>query len=178
MDIVKICKQLGASDVVEVPVKKIVLQPEIRGLCEQNTCGRINTNYTCPPHVGKIEDLIAELSSFSTVVIWQNIYSVEDSFDYDGMMEGQAKHHRMTLEVARQVYNELGRKKAIVLTAGGCFLCKQCAVVSNTPCKNPNKALISLEAYGVNVVETSMNIGMKYINGKDTVTYFSGVFIK
>ncbi|MFR9235458.1 MAG: DUF2284 domain-containing protein [Eisenbergiella massiliensis] len=34
----------------------------------------------------------------------------------------------------------------------------------------------SLEAYGINVSTLAAQCGMRYINGKDTVTYFGAVF--
>lgn len=58
------------------------------------------------------------------------------------------------------------------------FLLKRCAKVDNEPCRFPEKALSSLEAYGVNVSATVKNTEMKYINGPDTVTYFGMVLFK
>ena len=177
MDIVGLCLELGVDNAVEASVDELVLQPEVRGLCEVNTCGRFGRNFTCPPYVGEIDALIEKVKSFDRVVIWQNIYELEDSFDFEGMMEGQTKHQSMTLDVARRVYTELGTESSLVLTAGGCFRCAKCASESGETCRNPDKALASLESYGVNLGETCKNIGMNYINGKDTVTYFSGAFL-
>ena len=38
-------------------------------------------------------------------------------------------------------------------------------------------ALSSLEAYGIHVAKIGDVSGLRYINGKDTVTYFSGEFV-
>ena len=43
------------------------------------------------------------------------------------------------------------------------------------PCRHPEDALPSLEAYGVNVSKLAAACGMKYVNGANTVTYFAGV---
>lgn len=40
----------------------------------------------------------------------------------------------------------------------------------------PDRAMSSLEAYGVNVSELAVQCGMRYINGENTVTYFGAVF--
>ncbi len=58
------------------------------------------------------------------------------------------------------------------LTAGGCNICKQCAKLHDEPCRFPEKAISSLEAYCMQVSQLAEVCGMKYINGKDTVTYF------
>lgn len=172
MDIVKLCYELGAAGAVEVPISSIVFRPEFRELCEQNACGRFAKSYTCPPFIGNVEDLIAKANMFKTVVFFQNVYELEDSFDYEGMIHAQDKHNAMTLDVSRRTGDN-----ALVLAASGCSLCGECAAVTGEPCRNPGSALSSLEAYGIHVVETCKAIGLKYINGENTVTYFSAVFL-
>ena len=176
MDVVKLCLDMGATKAEEIPLDMLVFQPELRGLCSQNACGRYGRNYTCPPLCGEVDVLIKKLKTFSRCVIWQNIYALEDSFDFEGMMAAQEKHNAQTLVVAREVYTNLGREHALVLAAGGCTLCEKCAAVANEPCPHPEDALSSLEAYGIFVAKIGDVSGMKYINGKDTVTYFSGAF--
>lgn len=176
MEILKLCMDLGVSGARELPVENLVFAPELRELCERNACGRYGRNYTCPPLAGGVEELIAKVKSFSRAVIWQNIYALEDSFDFEGMMEAQKKHNGMTREIARRVYAALGRGSALVLGAGGCSLCDKCAVQTDEPCRDSGNALSSLEAHGILVSKTCEALGLNYINGKDTVTYFSGVF--
>ena len=176
MDIVKLCLDMGASKAEEIPIEKFVFTPELRSLCEQNVCGHFGGNYTCPPHVGEVDDLIARLKSFARAVVWQNIYPLEDSFDFEGMMDAKEKHNAMTLEIARRVYGEMGRENTLVLAAGNCSICENCAVKTDESCRHPDEALAPIEAYGVNVSIIGEISDMKYINGKDTVTYFSGAF--
>lgn len=176
IDILKLCLDAGASKAEEISVEKLVFSPELRVLCESNACGRYSCNYTCPPFVGDVNELVAKVKSFSNAVVWQNIYELEDSFDFEGMMYAQSKHNSMTREIARLVYDGFGRGNALVLAAGGCSLCAECAIKTDEPCRFPDDALPSLEAYGINVTEIGKASGLKYINGKDTVTYFSGVF--
>jgi len=177
MDILKLCLEKNVSKAAKIPVEKLTFMPELRQMCEQNACGRFGQNYCCPPHVGDVEALIAKLKAFDEAVIWQNIYPLEDSFDFEGMMDAQKKHNDMTLEMARTIYEELGRDQALVLAAGGCGICNSCAVITKEPCRNPADALSSLEAYGIHVAKIGEVSELRYINGKDTVTYFSGAFV-
>jgi len=176
MHIESLCLKSGASNAEEIEINKITFSPELRSLCEINSCGRFSRNYTCPPNIGEVEDLIAKVKSFKYAVIWQNIYSLEDSFDFEGMMDSQKKHNAMTLEIANHVYGKLGRENALVLGAGGCTTCPECAMQTAEPCRNSELALSSLEAYGINVSEIGNISNLKYINGQNTVTYFSGIF--
>ena len=178
MDVVKLCLDSGATMAEEIPVANLVFSPELRELCEQNACGKFAQNYTCPPYVGEVDRLIEKLQKFQKAIIWQNVYPLEVSFDFEGMMDAQAQHNSMTHAIAEKIYDEYDRSEALVLGAGSCALCETCAAQTSESCRFPDKALVSLEAYGMNVAIIGDVSNMKYINGKDTVTYFSGVFLK
>ena len=147
-----------------------------RKLCEDNTCGSYGRNYMCPPAIGSFEDCKNEILRFKHALVAETIYPLEDSFDFEGMMEGQAKHNKMARSIARLVYEGLGKDKALVLSAGGCSFCEVCGIITGEPCRAPENAMASLEAYGINVSEIGRVSDLKYINGVNTVTYFAGVF--
>ena len=69
----------------------------------------------------------------------------------------------------------MGISNVLHLGAGGCGVCKPCAKQSGEPCRFPELAMPSLEAYCINVSELARAAGMKYINGPNTVTYFGAV---
>ena len=56
-------------------------------------------------------------------------------------------------------------------------MCERCAKLTDEPCRFPELAMSSLEAYGVNVSLLAPQAGMQYINGTGTVTYFGAVFL-
>ena len=177
MNIRKLCLEMGVSNAADIPKHKLVLQSQMRFYCEKNHCGMYGRSYACPPHIGEINALMAHLSSFSQVVFFQNIYSLEDSFDYEGMTAAKNKHKQMTLQISRAVYKKYGKHQALVLSAGACDKCNTCALFTHEPCRHPDDALAPLEAYGINVSQVC-NDSLKYINGENTVTYFSAVFVK
>ena len=43
------------------------------------------------------------------------------------------------------------------------------------PCRHPDRALASLESYGMDVYNTTRSTPLQYINGANTVTYFGMV---
>jgi len=176
MDIVKLCLDMGAGKAEEIPVSKLVFAPELRKLCENNVCGCFGRNYTCPPFIGDVDELIIKLKTFDRSVIWQNIYPLEDSFDFEGMMDAQKKHDKQTLTIKKKIETWLNRQEFLVLAAGGCSFCEKCAAVTKEPCRFPDEAIASLEAYGINVSKIEAVSSLKYINGANTVTFFSGVF--
>ena len=63
----------------------------------------------------------------------------------------------------------------LLLGAGPCVVCKECASNKNKPCRHPDKAFPSVEACGVDVMSLSKSVGLAYNNGKNTVTYIGAI---
>ena len=127
----------------------------------------------CPPDVGDIEELMAELRTYQHALWYQTIGELEDSFDIEGMGEAKKRHVQVSQQVEELAKPLVGRH--LHLACGGCGLCERCARMDDQPCRFPDKAMPSLEAYGVNVYQTTQCTALKYINGQDTVTYFSAL---
>jgi len=70
---------------------------------------------------------------------------------------------------------ELDLPRVLHLTAGACGVCERCGKEDGIPCRFPDRATSSLEAYGIHVARLSESAGMKYINGVNTVTYFGAI---
>jgi len=173
MDFIQFILDHGAHKAGVVKVADIPFDAALRKACEVNACGKYGMNHTCPPHVGEIENLVARAQGYETLYLFQTIGQLEDSYDFEGMMEASSVHKSITQAVA----DELPIPDCLVLSAGGCNLCERCAVLDDAPCRIPDRALASLESYGINVSKTAALAGMKYVNGVNTVTYFSGIFI-
>ncbi len=167
---------LGARKAEVVEVRDIVTDASFRALCEANSCGNYGRNYTCPPYAGPIDELMRRLRGYGRALVWQTVSPLEDSFDFEGMLEAGRIHNRL----ARKLWDltDGWGVEALHLGAGGCRLCEKCAAVTGEPCRNPKRAMASLETYGVNVSKLAGLAGMRYINGQNTVTYFGAVFFK
>ena len=161
---------LGAYKASVIPVSEIKTDVAFRDMCKANMCGKYGRCYTCPPDVGEIEELIDRLKNYTYILVYQTVFEIEDSFDIEGMQEAAEKHGALVSAIMQNVKGDV-----LHLGAGGCHLCGKCAKITNEPCRHPDKAISSLEAYGVNVSELAKSSGMKYINGQNTVTYFGAV---
>lgn len=166
---------LGACRAEIIPVGSIRTDMSFRKLCEANSCGNYGRSYMCPPSVGPIDKLIQRLKTYEWALVYQTVSVLEDSYDFTGMMEAGKRHNDLG-ERLWDMADRLGMK-ALHLGAGGCRLCKTCAIRIGKPCCHPERAMPSLEAYGVDVTALSAAAGMRYINGTDTVTYFGAVLI-
>ncbi|MEG0769649.1 MAG: DUF2284 domain-containing protein [Ruthenibacterium sp.] len=170
--------ELGAAKAAVIPVKEIAFRCEFRKMCEMNSCGMYGKSWMCPPIVGDIDTLIQQAQSYQCALVYQTIGELEDSYDFEGMMVAGQKINDLTQHLRDAFGTALDTPlhAALHLGAGGCRLCETCAKRDAQPCRFPDKALASLEAYGVAVSQLAELCGMKYINGQDTVTYFGAVF--
>ena len=165
---------LGAFKSNVIETKAITLDRSFRDMCASNACGVYGKCYMCPPDVGDIDELMAQVGEYDYALVYQTVAELEDSFDFEGMIEAKKKSYPLAQSL-RKVFADLGVSKVLHLGAGGCGVCKVCAKRTNEPCRFPEKAMPSLEAYGINVSELAKASGMKYINGQNTVTYFGAV---
>ncbi len=169
--LLSICRDEGAADARALSTGDIPFDPGLRAYCAANACGSYDRNYACPPHVGEPEALIARARSYRRALLFQTVGELEDSFDIEGMNRAGARHKAVCAAIFERIEPLLGRH--MVLTAGGCGKCATCAAVTGEPCRFPDQAVSSLEAYCMNVSRLCGKCGMKYINGANTVTYFA-----
>jgi len=126
----------------------------------------------------RIHELMDEIRAYDHVLVFQTIGELEDSFDIEGMYEAGSLHNNLSQNIKKIFADADGIKDPLHLGAGGCRVCEKCSKITGEPCRFPDKAMSSLEAYGINVSKLAAAAGMKYINGVNTVTYFGAVFFK
>lgn len=168
-ELLQLTLDCGAAKAAIIEQSQIVLSAEFRAACERNQCGLYGRCWMCPPDVGEIEALMARIRAFPGGVLYQTIGELEDSFDIEGMTEAGRRHAQVSQRIQRALPEGL---RTLHLTCGGCRMCETCAKASGEPCRFPDRALPSVESYGVDVYNTTRTTALKYINGPDTVTYF------
>ena len=167
-------KALGVYKASVIDARKIETDRAFRSMCESNACGVYGKCYMCPPDVGDIDELMAQVGNYDLALVYQTVTELEDSYDFEGMIEAKKNTYPITQKL-RTVFADMGITKVLHLGAGGCGVCPTCAKRTGEPCRFPELAMPSLEAYGINVSALAKASDMKYINGQDTVTYFGAV---
>ena len=167
-------KALGAFKANIIEAGDIITDRAFRGMCESNACGVYGKCWMCPPYVGEIDELMARVGKYDYALVYQTVTELEDSFDFEGMIEAKKKSYPLAQSL-RKAFDDVHFEKVLHLGAGGCGVCETCSKRTNEPCRFPELAMPSLEAYGINVSELAKASGMKYINGQNTVTYFGAV---
>ena len=160
----------GASKAVIIPQEQIVLSATFRDICAGNACGKFGCCWMCPPDIGDIENLMAKVRQYKHGLLYQTVSDIEDSFDIEGMQAAGKRHVMVSQRL--EAFLMLQLDKHLHLSCGGCRLCERCAKLDGLPCRDPERAMPSMEGYGIDVYNTCKPTELKYINGQNTVTYF------
>ena len=174
----KIDRYLNRPDVFEYKVietGEIPFSPAVVEACARNACGMYGKRWTCPPGVGTPEELERRVRAYPLAAVLTCKYDIEDSFDFEGMMKGQRDARRVFAEVAEKM--RAAGEAFLMLGNEGCDRCESCTY-PDAPCRFPDKAMPSVEACGINVMQLAKEIGVRYNNGPNTVTYFSMILFE
>ncbi|NCB05349.1 MAG: DUF2284 domain-containing protein, partial [Clostridia bacterium] len=144
----------------QIEVHDIRFDPGFRAACEQNACGFFGACWMCPPDVGEIAALIARAQSFEHALVFQTVHEIADSFDIEGMRRAAKAHNHLIARLRRAA--EKDGIDCWLLGAGACGGCKTCAKKTGEPCRHPVRAVVPLEAAGVDVVELAKRTGLPY----------------
>lgn len=161
----------GADRAEAVQDGQVVLSASFRDICAANQCGKYNRFWVCPPAIGSIDTLTEEIGQYTHAILFQTVHPLEDSFDIEGMERAVRLHTALTQRVRRRV-EAIAIEKHLLLSCGGCTLCKACTLPEGRPCRHPSLTVAPMEAYGIDVYRTSQKTSLRYINGANTVTYF------
>lgn len=161
----------GALKAAPISQDQIVLSETFRTICESNQCGGYDRCWKCPPYVGSTDEVMKEVRRYPQAILYQTVAEIEDSFDIEGMFDAGKAHAQISQKINEAV-KPLIPGEFLHLSCGGCHLCDTCAKLENKPCRMPDKALAGMEAYCIDVYQTSLGTPLKYINGQNTVTYF------
>ena len=165
---------LGICQYGFVPVSEVSFSPQVRELCRMNYCGRYAKCWMCPPAVGSYEDCVNRARQYTTVFVYTTVHPVEDAYDLKGMQSGRETHARISRKITKR-FCETVPGPRLILTGDGCPNCRECTY-PDRPCRFPGRSFPSVESCGIEVNRLAASAGIRYINGANTVTYFSCIF--
>lgn len=155
----------GIADATELRVR-----PEVRDMCAADRCQAYGRNWRCPPACGDLDEFAALIAARGRCLVIQTVWELEDEFDFEGMMEAEALHKRRFAAFAERA--RAVAPDALLLGAGTCTLCPACTC-PDEPCRQPGRALTSMEAAGLLVSDVCVAAGTPYNHGRGTIAYTS-----
>ena len=171
---IAIAKECGFTAAAAVDVAALQPMAAVRDACAADKCQAYNKNWTCPPHCGTLEQCRDRISSYSRGILLQTVGRLEKSIDSKGYARIGQAHNEAFYRFAEKI--RTAYPDALCLGAGGCRICPSCAYPE--PCRFPEKALSSMEGYGLFVTQVCRDSGIPYYYGPKTIAYCACVLFE
>jgi len=164
----------GFSHVGDLDASTIHVQPEVREACAENKCQAYGKNWSCPPGCGTLEECSERIHKYHRGLILQTTGPLEDSLDYEAMMELAKEHGEHMNDFCDLIRKEF--PGSLIIGDGHCQRCKTCTY-PDEPCRFPEKMSSSMEALGMVVSAVCADNNIPYYYGPGTLTYVGCVLI-
>ncbi len=167
MDWIKKAKDLGFDAAAFFNPQTLQAREDVREMCAADKCHSYNKSWTCPPACGTIEECQEKMTRYANGLLLQTTGHLKTTFDskmYQLTGERHQRNFSSFSDLIRKTYPD-----SLCLGAGPCQVCKTCAYPD--PCRFPDRALSSMEAYGLFVIHVCKEAGLPYYYGKNTITY-------
>lgn len=165
-------ENLGIHEYAFLRSDEIVFCDAVRQACAQNACGMYGTSWACPPAVGTVEQCQKECREYEYALVFTTMTVLQDRYDVGEWHEAARKHEAVTDRVS---VIAAASCKTLTLSTEGCRICKTCTY-PDRPCLFPGRMHPAVEGYGILVTDLAQSTGIRYINGPDSVTFFSLIF--
>lgn len=145
-------EQSTVHELLVEPAKQVVMHTKVREMCK--SCKRFGTKPNCPPHVETVAYYRTLIESYRYGIVFYDVFPVTEDHEADGRNSSLIVHKAVL--AARNALFAEGHTLMLALGGGSCKLCDECV----TPCKYPDKALMPMEATGIDVVATMAKLGI------------------
>lgn len=160
-------KALGFDTAVPLEPKKLEAREDVRAMCAADKCGAYGKNWTCPPAIGTVAECQERMGRYQRGILLQTVGHMRKDIDSKCYRETERRHLENFCTFAEEIRAEY--PAALCLGAGGCRVCKVCAYPE--ACRFPDKAVSSMEGYGLFVTQVCRDAGVEYHHGERTITY-------
>jgi predicted metal-binding protein len=169
--LIAIALESNAANAAVLDTSAIQFHEDFRKACEKNVCRRFDTNWMGPPAIGPIAELMKKAMRYRRGMLFQTVHSIVSNFDMKGMLEAAKVHDKVFRDLLHGIRQQYPSEDILPLDAGCCHICEKCAYPDGEPCRNPDEAVSSVEAYGMNVIALQKSAGLPYYHGKNSVIY-------
>ncbi|MDO5132121.1 MAG: DUF2284 domain-containing protein [Eubacteriales bacterium] len=171
-DAISLAEELGFAGRGIFAAKDLKFLKEVRDMCKSDRCGKYNKTWTCPPACGTLAESRKKAGQYDWGIVLQTTAQMEDEFDGEAIEEAQVTQQDRFIEYCARL-RETGTD-FLPMGSGGCGQCIKCTY-PDAPCRFPDKAYVSMEAYGLLVTDVCKSADTPYYYGKNTVTFTSCV---
>lgn len=159
--------EMGFTAAAPLDISTLKPVEAVRDMCAADKCRAYGKNWTCPPACGTLEECNRKMQRYAHGLLLQTTGQMSKAIDSRAYARTERTHNENFLRFVQLIRTEY--PDALCLGAGGCRICKVCAYPE--PCCFPEKALSSMEGYGLFVTQVCRDNGVQYYYGEKTITY-------
>jgi predicted metal-binding protein len=167
----QMAKDCGIDHAAPVETSAIRFHEDFRKACERNACGKYDTNWMGPPAIGTIRELKERVLRFRAGLLVQTVHRWDGSRYLKGMLAAAREHEILFRNFLQKIRDACPGDELLALGAGCCSYCEKCSYPDGEPCLNPDQAISSVEAYGMDVARLTKSAGLPYSYGKGTICF-------
>ena len=177
MNLAEIMQKLGIETYCEFSTELMVPEERIRAFCVQNKCGNYGNNYMCPPAAGSVNEIKAKLENFQHGILLQYRKHLDVKNNRKGAIQAQKEFHSKILQL-EDLLSQKGISPVWGMIGGNCRLCDECKAKTGETCRHPDKARMSLEAIGIDVLGLLDKLGLDNKFHADKIIWTGSVLIQ
>jgi len=168
--IANLAKECGFTHCAALDVSTLEFLQEVRDMCNAAQCNQFGKSWSCPPACATLEEMRERVRSYSHGLLVQTVGELEDSYDWDGIMEAGARQKESFARMWKELDKEYG--SVLAMGTGACKLCEKCTY-PDAPCRFPDRMEVSMEACGLFVSKVCTDNGLAYNYGQDRIAFTS-----
>ena len=164
----------GFTNTAPLDVAAIELKPEVRDMCAKG-CRQYGKRWSCPPGCGTLEEGRELLTHYRSGILVQTVGQLDDEFDAINMLETEKRHKAAFLSLVDTLRRQ--EPNILPLGSGACTQCKTCTY-PDAPCRFPEKKIVSMEAFGMLVLEVCKANDLTYYYGSKNIAYTACILLE
>ena len=165
-----LANQFGIMHYAPLDVSTLEFMQDIRDMCNANQCDQYGKSWSCPPACPSLEEMREKVRAYSCGLLVQTVGELEDSYDWEGIMDAGARHKNNFAMMWKELEKEYD--SLLAMGAGACKLCQPCTY-PDEPCRFPDRMEVSMEACGLFVSKVCTDNGLAYNYGPNKIAFTS-----
>ena len=168
-------RECGFTHSAPLNISTLEFRQDVRDMCNADRCNNFGKSWSCPPACAALEEMRERVSEFSGGVLVQTVGELEDSYDWDGIMDAGARQKSSFAKMWAGLEKEYGH--VLAMGSGSCKLCESCTY-PGSPCRFPEKMEVSMEACGLLVSKVCSDNALAYNYGPNKIAFTSCFLLK
>ena len=168
-------RESGFTHSAPLDVTTLEFMQDVRDMCTADKCDNYNKSWSCPPACATLGEIRERVGGYSCGLLVQTVGELEDSYDWDGIMDAGARQKSSFAKMWSELEKEYG--SVLAMGTGACKLCEQCTY-PDSPCRYPDRMEVSMEASGLFVSKVCSDNALAYNYGPNKIAFTSCFLLK